>query len=35
MEVEEARRRTEKLMAEHGLEGWTLKFTYSLVQGGC
>lgn len=37
MRIEEARRRTERLMADHGLieQGWTLKFTPSQNRGGC
>lgn len=34
MDLEQARRRTEKLMAEHGLEGWTFAFDRAVRRAG-
>jgi predicted SprT family Zn-dependent metalloprotease len=35
VDLEEAYHRTRRLMNEHGLEKWTLKFTHAAVQAGC
>jgi len=35
MDLEEAYDRTRRLMDQHGLQEWTLKFTGAAVQAGC